>query len=371
MATILHAIETGGPGGAENTLLNLVDSLAEIGHQSVVCLLKEGWLSAQVRDRGVECWINPLQGKVDATWLINLRRQIGPRGIDVIHTHEFEMNIRGGLLALTFKKPVVGTVHGRHHYPERWVRRFAYRCVAMGRIQLVAVSENIRDTLTSVVGIPGQRITVIPNGIDVSRYEPDAAARVAARTALGISDDELLLGAIGNLYEIKGHTYLIDAFAQLARQHPRIRLVIAGRGKQEAALRAQIGQLGLGGEQVRLLGFRDDVPQLLQAFDVFVLPSLSEGTPLAVIEAMASATPIVATDVGGVGVLLAGEAGTLCSPASAQALAEALHPLIVDAESRFQMGTAGHQRARERHSVQRMRDSYLPLYGVESPGRLG
>ncbi len=169
--------------------------------------------------------------------------------------------------------------------------------------------------------------------------------------------------SVANLYPVKGHTHLIQALALLKGAHPRLHLALAGRGQLHDDLSRQAARLGLE-DRVHLLGLRADVPNLLRSADLFVLASLSEGLPLALLEAMLAGTPVVATQVGEVPSVLGDDVyGLTVPPADSIALAEAIHRILDDPEEACAMGERARVRAEARFSVRCMVDAYLALYG--------
>jgi glycosyltransferase involved in cell wall biosynthesis len=171
-----------------------------------------------------------------------------------------------------------------------------------------------------------------------------------------------LLLAVGNLYPVKGHIHLLEALALLTARYPTAHLAIAGRGALEPALRARATELGIA-RRVHLLGLRSDVPDLLAAADVYVLPSLSEGLPLSLLEAMFAGCPIVASPVGEVpDALAAGEAGLLVEPGDATGLAAAIGRLLDDPSLARLLGARAGLRAAARYGVSEMITRYTALY---------
>jgi len=173
---------------------------------------------------------------------------------------------------------------------------------------------------------------------------------------------EIIIGTAGRLVELKGIEYLISAVAALRREFPAVRVEIAGSGPQHEKLEEAITQRGLG-EQVKILGWIDDLPTILSRWDVFVMPSLEEGFPIAALDAMAASLPVVATSVGGIPELIEdGKSGWLVPPRDAEALASRLRLLLCDPELRLSMGEAGYTRVRDRFSAARMTESFARLY---------
>jgi glycosyltransferase involved in cell wall biosynthesis len=199
-------------------------------------------------------------------------------------------------------------------------------------------------------------VHVIPNGIPLR-----TGARDRVRRELSIAPGELLIVSVGNLYPVKGHAVLIDALATL-RDRAGWRLAIAGRGEEEPRLRAQAAAAGIG-ERVHLLGFRDDVADIFAAGDLFAMPSLSEGLPLALVEAMSFGLPVVISRVGGVPEVVTNDVeGLLVPPSDPGALALAIRSLLDDPARRSRQGGAARMRALRDYAIGTMVDRYERLY---------
>jgi glycosyltransferase involved in cell wall biosynthesis len=234
---------------------------------------------------------------------------------------------------------------------------------------MVAVSEDIARFLCQAVGVKPDKIRTIYNGIETDLFCPNQRMREQIRQELQVTDEQSVIGAVGNLYPVKGHTYLVRAAATVTEVVPNAVFLIAGRGHLLGRLQAEARELGVE-NKIRFLGFRDDVPALLQAMDIFVLPSLSEGLPLSAIEAMASGKPVVATRVGGVPeVVVDGETGFLVAPEDAGGLAKKLVCLLKSPCLAQELGSAGCERAKERFSLDRMVKGYEELYDAALLGK--
>jgi glycosyltransferase involved in cell wall biosynthesis len=182
------------------------------------------------------------------------------------------------------------------------------------------------------------------------------------RAELGVGPGDLLLLAVGNLYPVKGHSILLKAVSELSPCAGRVVVAMAGTGPEESNLRTLARDLGIE-QDVHLLGYRADVTDLLESADVFVMPSLSEGLPMAMIEAMLARKAIVASDAGGIRELIpSSEFGVLVQPGDAAALTSALADVLRDRSLRERIGTAAHARAVERFTASAMADAYLPIY---------
>lgn len=358
---VAHLIESDGPGGAERMVAAMATEQQAAGCDVVVVLPAhgEGWLGEQLAGTGVTIECVDLNGLGSVASVRHLERLLRRREIAVAHSHEFTMGVYGAYASWRTGASHVITMHGGRYYAQRWRRRLALRVgVAMGGA-LVAVSTPLAKDLSRDLFIRRSRILTIPNGVRFDRAEGSSL-----RGELGLAPGDRLVLAVGNLYPVKGHEYLVQALAALASRFPGLHVAIAGRGDQEGALRGHAQALGVGG-RLHLLGLQSDIPNLLAAADVFVLPSLSEGLPLALLEAMASACAIVATAVGEVpAVLDGGRAGLLVSPADPVALAAAVARLLGDQGESARLGAAAAARAETEYGHRRMLERYENLYAA-------
>jgi glycosyltransferase involved in cell wall biosynthesis len=277
-------------------------------------------------------------------------RRIRP---DVVNPHLFRSTaVAAPLARVTGAGRVVETYHGREAWRQGAVRgRFvADRLVARLVTRVIAVSRGAAEFLIHGKGYPAEKVLVIPNGRDLTRFAP-GAHRDAVRKELGLDPDAPVVGVIGRLETQKGHVHLLDAWSQVIRVHPDARLLVVGEGSLRGALVNQARRLGVL-EHVRFLGFRSDVPRILDASDVITLPSLHEGMPLTVIEAAAAGRPVVATAVDGTPETVRdGETGFLVPPADPRALARALLTMLADRQAGERMGREAYRWARERFDV--------------------
>lgn len=291
---------------------------------------------------------------------------------DVVNPHLFRSTLVAAPLARGLGVPaVVETYHGREAWRRGPIRgsfvvdRFISRAVNL----VIAVSEAAKDFLVRVKRLPSEKVVVVPNGRDLSVFKPGCGGG-RLRRELGLPPDASVLGVFGRLEEQKGHRYGLEAFARVVRDHPKARLLIVGDGALRQALEAQARGLGLEGH-VTFTGYRDDIPDLLDAVDVVVLPSLYEGMPLTAIEAAAMAKPVVATAVDGTTeVVVDGATGTLVPAADAAALATAICRILASPDRGQALGQRGRQRALARFSVTASAAATAEVYraSLKAPG---
>lgn len=266
---------------------------------------------------------------------------------DVVHTHGSKAGVLGRLAAAKAGVPViVHTVHGwGHHERQRRAVRKLY--VAMERRaarvtdRIIVVADASRDQgLADHIGTTGQYVT-IRGGIDIRRYRDVVVDRRALRRSLEIPYDAPVVGTVSRLADQKAPGDFVTMAAHIHVRHPEAHFIFIGGGPLQEKIEAQVRAAGLGGV-VHLLGYRDDIPQLLRAFDVFVLNSLWEGLPAVFAQAMCARLPLVATNVGGAAeAIREGENGLLVRPSDPVGQAEAVMRLLEDASLRQRMGQRG------------------------------
>jgi len=385
--TVLHVIDSLALGGTESQLVRTLRQLDPSRYRSVLCLLR--WMehsTLQALDDRIETHTLGLALKNDyvqgVVRLRDLIRRIAP---DVLHTYLFRATIIGRVAARLTHRPVVTTLANTPYETlwriddpglNRWktgIVRAMDAATAAWTTRYVANSEAVKRSAMRHLRVPEDRITVIPRGIAWENLAVISPEQVqAARAELGWTDAGPLLLCVGRLVPQKGLRYLVDAMAVVAKKLPGARLGIAGEGRLRASLEAQIRTLGLG-RIVRLLGERRDVPCLLAAADVFVFPSLSEGFPNALLEAMAYGRPCIASAIDAVEEIAGTDGTILVPPRSPQALAEAILGAAGDPQRRRTLAAAAHLRARAfdmDDSVERLEEIYrsmAPGHDVGAP----
>ncbi len=326
----------------------------------IVGLFRPGWLQVECEALGVRTSVIPLAGRFKLQWFRDCLRLLRRERVALIHAHEFSAILCGWIVATLAGVPFVATVHGKSYFSEKLRRRVAYR-LASRQGRMVAVSHDLKRFICEKVGVAEKRVEVIYNGVAPGQTVNDAEVQ-RCKAELGISGCYPVLGVVGSLYPVKGHRFLLEAMPEILRRWPNARLLMIGRGELEVALKEQVDQLAIGAN-VHFLGMRQDVPRLLSVLDAFVLPSVSEGLSLALLEAMASGKPVVATLVGGnPEVIEQGRTGFLVQPEDARDLAANLVKLLSDPGMVQEFGRHGAERARQHFSIGQMVDRYRDLY---------
>jgi sugar transferase (PEP-CTERM/EpsH1 system associated) len=351
---VLHLITELSIGGAQTALLGLLTGL-DRGRFSpaVACLYNGDGLAAQ-RIRALDLPVTDLgmnaKWRWDALWrLYRLLRRERP---SILHTWMFHANVLGRVLGRRAGVPIIITSR-RNVNIGGTLREFLKRQTAGMDDRIIAVCEIAREAEIKRAMMSPDKVVTIYNGISAERFvdlDPQTAART--RQTFRIPVEAPLLGSVGRLHPQKGFTDLLTAFAQIRERIPSVRLFLAGGGKSRADLEAQARSLGLS-EAVTIAGVRADVPEVLAALDVFVLPSRWEGMPNAVLEAMAAGLPVVATAVGGTPeAVVDGVTGLLVPPRDPGALVQAIEWVLRDPNLRRRMGQAGRKRVEQHFSIE-------------------
>lgn len=352
---ICHIVLSLEPGGLENGVVNVINGLDPAEFRSSVCCLQRAGEFAERLGPDVAIASMDLRPGNDPWMPLRVARLLRRWDVDIVHTRNAESFFYGILAARLARVPaVVHSEHGRV-FPEKPMRALAQRLLLRHVDAAFAVSEQLRSDLVRELRIPTDRFEVLYNGVDVERFQRDQT-RGGPRDTGG-----LLIGSVGRLAAVKNYALLLHAIARLPEARS-CRLVLIGEGPERAALTQLAAQLGLE-RRVEFSGHRDDVPQLLQGLDIFVLPSLSEGMSNTLLEAMAAGLPVVASDVGGNRELIESErTGLLFPSGDVAALAEQLGRLLGAADLRARLGGAAALRARSEFSMEAMLARYASLY---------
>jgi len=374
IARIIARLNVGGPGQHAISLSAGLDPA-----RFVTTLItgtvgpREGDLTAEARTRGVTPVVIPELGRrihpthdlVALGKLVTLFRRLRP---DLVHTHTAKAGTLGRVAARLAGVPaIVHTFHGHvldGYFSPTLSRLFLQIERVLARItdRIIAVSPQVRqDLLARGVG-RSEQVEVIPAGLDLARFLHGAPSPARLRDMLAIPAGAPLLGIVGRLVAIKDHPTLFQALSRLQTPGPPPHLIVVGDGERRQALTRLAQEIGLA-SRIHFLGWRTDLEAILGELDVVICCSKNEGTPLALIEAMAAGVPVLATDVGGVGDLIRqGETGWLAPPCDPPALSRAIRDLLADPERRARTVPSARRLALERHNVNTLLHRMEALY---------
>ena len=366
---IVHVVENLDRGGLERTVVDLIASQRDAGHECrVICLFKLGLLARELLASGVRVDACGKRPGLDLRALRRARALIRQSPDAVIHTHNAMAQYYAVLASLGLPvKCRINTRHGMGGRTRSGRQEWLYRQSLRGTDYAVAVCEAARQRFAADGMRPRRALLSVPNGIRLERFRPaDDVARQSLVAELGLPTGSRIIGTVGRLQPVKDHALLLRAFAKVRVQVPEAALVIVGDGPLRAALEAQAEQAGLS-DALRFMGDRHDVPRLLTGMEVFALTSTSEGYSVALLEACASSLPIVATDVGGNREIVRhGINGRLVPSGDTAAIATALIALLRGGEQAAAMGRAGYAWAQAEASFRTMAERYHGLYDVSS-----
>ena len=358
---VVHCMDI---AGTEKVVYSIVRNLSKERFSfSVCCLDFIGKLGERLIEEGFEVISLNRKPGVDFTLIKKLIRILKERRIDIVHAHQYTPYFYGATAAvLSGRRKVIFTEHGRHQPDRSRLKRVVYnQFLNLFTSRITGVSNFSKDSLVRYEKLPARKIKVIYNGISPQGFEI-SLDREAKRRELGIEQDEVVVGMIGRFDPVKNHRMLLAAFRDVVKQIWGAKLLLIGDGPLKKECKESAAELDID-DYVVFLGQRNDVPQILQVIDIFVLSSITEATSLTLLEAMAAGLPVIAMDVGGnPEIVLRDQTGILVPPRNYIELAKAIVSLIRDPEKRKRMGEAGKRRAKALFSIDRMLEEYAQIY---------
>lgn len=374
-------------GGGQEVVRTLVENLTKFGAKTIVCSFEDGPLRKEIEAHGIPVVLLPerkfnfLAFPYFLQEIFQIRKilldLVNQYNINVIQTHLLRI-LNLPTISLMKANPdllVFWTFHNArfslredHLKNNKWLlrpKRWVYQLLTLKAAErvsgFIAVSREVKQALVEEIGSIGDKVTVILNGVDLRRYPPDVD-KIKMRRSLGLDPEAIIISVVATFKEQKGHRYLIEAASLLVNKFPNLQILFLGDGELREGLEEQTKDRDLD-ETIEFLGTRQDIPDFLSASDMFVLPSLWEGLPMALVEAMASGLPIVATNVSGSKqAILPGKTGLLVPPGDVQELEKAITYLLSNPEIGKQMGAAARLRADEEFSAAKHAQDHLALY---------
>jgi len=366
---VLHVVDGYRMGGAENKLLELIQQL---NHDKYEILLANvgptGPLESRFRTLDIEIFEFPRKFAFDPTPCLSLFHLIRERKIQVVQTTLFWADFIGTIAAKCARVPLIlswETVsHEGDPYHNNFQRRNGYKLMAKFADLIVAVSHEVKTSLIKRRNIPAEKIQVIHYGVDLQKFHPNGkAVRQNLRQSFDVDDNDFLIGIVARLEPWKGHDIFLEAFATLSEKYPNVKVIFVGDGSLRANLEQIVRDRSLQ-NHVRFLGVRNDIAEILNVIDLFVLPSRpGEGLPNVLLEAMACRKPVVATAVGGVPELVAsGKNGYVVESGNVEELASALERVISDRAHLNELSENALQTVTGEFSLQKQLTAFEKIY---------
>mgnify|MGYP003393046388 CR=1 FL=1 len=352
---VIYSLEI---GGVEKLAVTIGSHLDQAKFRAAICALDgDGVLAEELVRLGIPYHVLWRKG-IEMGVLARLYRCFRQEKARIVHTHQFAQLLFSVLPAMAYGAKIVHTEHEYYIYRNNARARRLFKQLVRFCSALTVVGPEVARYYVEELGVPRQRIHVIANGVNLDQFGIEGRE---SRSRLGLSVDDVVFGIVGRLEPEKDHRTLLQAFRSLIEHQPA-RLVVVGDGRLRSELESYARTLGLE-PHVSFLGTRTDIPEVLAAFDVFVLSSVNEGVPLSVVEAMGAGKPVIATEVGGLRLLVHPEVnGLLVPPADPAALAAAMRSLAGNLTRRQEMGMQGRRIARESFSVSTMINRYQEVY---------
>ena len=360
--SILHLISSEGFYGAESMLVNLARALNANDCQTIVGVFQNSHnphteVGQRGREAGLTVEIIPCDGQIDRNSVRHIRGIIDQYGVDVVHTHGSKANFYGALAAGSLRVPLVATYHMA--WPDRDLRLYLYhlvdRLILRRFRRIVAVSDAVARSL-SHAGLSRRKITTVANGIDVL---PFMSHLQGGRSQ---NENRTVLGLVGRLTPHKGHCHLIEIAPALLADFPEVVFHFIGDGPERSNLEQMVRTRGLE-DRILFLGYKTDMPAVYSSIDILLLPSISEGMPMTLIEALAAGRPVIASRVGDIPKLIRhGETGLLVGPGDRTALEMTIRQLLSDPAQRLRLGCAGQRWVCEQFSAENMARRYREVY---------
>lgn len=359
---ILHIIHSLDVGGAEKLVVDFVmRTNNNLFNVSVCCLDRSGILGDELKSKGFAVTSLGRTPGVDWGLVLRLRKLLREKDIDIIHAHQYTSFFYASLAKNFSKRPnIIFTEHGRFYPESRKIKRSLFGPFLAGfASEIISISEATKEAMIRYDNFPRNKIRVIYNGIKFKTEAPDFALK---RMELNLSPEDFVLVTAARLDPIKNHRMLIRAMQTISGTRPDCKLIIAGDGPEYEGLSDDIKKGGLSGA-VRLLGHRNDIAEIFQVSDIFLLSSLSEGTSVTLLEAMNAGLPAVVTNVGGnPEVLKDSVTGFLVDSNDDKAMAARIMQLYQDHTLAGRLGAAARERVGTLFSFENMMDRYEKLY---------
>ncbi|WP_213601746.1 glycosyltransferase [Pseudoxanthomonas japonensis] len=364
-ASIVHVVDSLEVGGLERVVTDLAIAQQAAGSRVTVFSIADSAGFVPVLEAaGIPVLMGGKSGTLDRKVLARLRQAALGQRVQVVHAHNFVPNYYAALALLgTWRRPaLVGTCHDMGMRLANARLRRLYRLSLLRTQRVAMVGRQVHERFVGEGYVRAEDAETLLNGIPLAPFAGSPQRREEARRRLGLGETDLIIGHVGRLVELKNQKALIDCLPALASEFPQLRLVLVGEGPTRDALQAQAASLGVS-DRVMLAGARHDISDLLPAFDVFALPSFTEGLSIALLEACASGLAIVATAVGGnPEVIQDGVSGRLVTVGDTAALQAALRELLASPDLRARRGASARDWVAAYASIEALRDAYAGFY---------
>ncbi len=362
MLKIVFIVESLDVGGTELSLLKWLRHCDRNTFEPSVISFRKGALLMELERLNVHTTVIHKKFPFDVSFFYRLVRKLAKMKPDVVHCRNGIPAISYGVLAARLTRiPVISSIHGRTHYIQQNFKTWLwFRVMRLSRT-IITVTEGIAEEISRYGNIPRDKIKVIYNGIDLTGQAP-APSKENLRKEFDFTPDDLLIGTVGNLRAIKGQKYLVQAVPEILFKDGRAKVVLIGSGEEQENLRKLAAQLHIS-DKIKFLGYRENAGQLIGMSDVFALPSLSEGFPNVLLEAIVAGIPVVATNAGGIPEIVRhGKEALLVNPAGVSGLAAGILQFAEQPELRSTLVKNALDRVKKHFDIQKTWAQYDAVY---------
>lgn len=367
---ILYLISSKGFFGAENVVLQLAKESVTFGIKPFIGVFKNlknpnVEVAQNAKKYNLPTEIFDCKGKFDVETIFKIRHYIKDNNVSIIHSHGYKSNFYGLLASINMDTKRIATCHNwLGDSPKMKFYKWLDKLLLNRFDKVVVVSDILKDEVLRS-GIRKEKVEVIYNGIDIENFKlknsDSQIGNSELRRELGIKEEEKVIGTVGRLTEEKGHIYLLKAAKKVIAEFPNIKFLIVGDGPLMKNLKFEVGSLKLENKVV-FAGIRDDIPDMLGIMDVFVMPSLKEGMPMALLEAMAAGRPVIATNAGAIPKIIENDySGILIEPKDEVKLSSTIIKLLKDKKQSKFLGKNAYEVVKSKFSAKKMAQSYIEI----------
>lgn len=349
-------------GGAERVVLWTAKNLnKQRFNVSICCLAKRGPIFDEAEREGIRIFSLGLRGKLDFLKIFNLIKLLREQKIHILHTHLFHANIAGRVIGRFAGTPIIISSEHIMGLESSW-RLFLNKLTSRFADKIIAVSVAVKNFLIKDAKIEYTKIEVVQNGIELSNFYNAVFEKDKTKARFNLSNSDKIIGTVARIHKQKGHEYLLAAAKKIITKYPQVKFLIVGEGPLKEKMQKLSSCMGIE-KNIIFTGFFRDVPSIMSVFDIFVLPSLWEGLPITIIEAMAMKKPIIATNVSGNPELIEENVtGFLVSPRDVDSLAEAISKLLDNEQLGLKFAEAGFNVCNKFFTASRMTNEITLIY---------
>lgn len=350
-----------GMGGSERVVYDIARKLDRKRYTILLISFEEGPVRELYEKLGIKVHVISKKNKYDIGFIYNLRRILKDETINIVNPHHFGPLLYTFMAIQLLKIKLVYTEHSRWQLEQLApLKKVLNRIILWKSAAVIAISKQLQDYYLQILWLKDKKVHLIINGIDITVYPKRGNSSI--RKSLGIGEHEKVIGMVANLRPEKNHKLLISAFTNLFSIMKDIRLILVGLDCMDGEIQKYAAQSN-GSDKILFLGSRNDIPELLNIFDIFCLPSVYEGLPLTILEAMAAGVPVIGADVLGINEVVINNVNGLLFPSNDdKELTETLLLLLKDSSLRDRLSTAGKSFVTQQYSLNEIIKKYDMLF---------